>query len=132
MDHIEIYVSNLSASRKFYDWLLPILGFELFQEWATGFSYQKNSYYIVFVQAKDKYLPSNYHRCQVGLNHLAFYCDNKQLLENIHQYCLDNQYHLLYEDRYPHAGGKGSYTVFFEDPDRIKIEIVLRDNKGRN
>jgi len=30
---------------------------------------------------------------------------------------------LLYSDKYPHAGGQDCYSVYFEDPDRIKIEI---------
>ncbi|KHF36766.1 hypothetical protein CM49_01072 [Paenibacillus sp. P1XP2] len=31
---------------------------------------------------------------------------------------------LLYEDRYPYAGGPEHYAVFFEDPDRIKVEFA--------
>jgi catechol 2,3-dioxygenase-like lactoylglutathione lyase family enzyme len=31
---------------------------------------------------------------------------------------------ILYEDRHPFAGGKEHYAVFFEDPDRIKVELV--------
>ncbi|WP_318636080.1 VOC family protein [Ligilactobacillus agilis] len=33
---------------------------------------------------------------------------------------------LLYPERYPYAGGKDRYACFFEDPDRIKLEIVAR------
>lgn len=29
-----------------------------------------------------------------------------------------------YEDRHPHAGGSDHYALFFEDPDRIKVELV--------
>jgi catechol 2,3-dioxygenase-like lactoylglutathione lyase family enzyme len=31
---------------------------------------------------------------------------------------------ILYQDRHPHAGGENYYAVFFEDPDRIKVELV--------
>lgn len=30
----------------------------------------------------------------------------------------------LYRELYPYAGGKKHYALFFEDPDRIKLEIV--------
>lgn len=33
-------------------------------------------------------------------------------------------YALLYEDRYPYAGGPGYYAMYGEDPDRIKVEVV--------
>jgi len=31
---------------------------------------------------------------------------------------------VLYKDKHPYAGGKDYYAVFFEDPDRIKVEVV--------
>jgi len=31
---------------------------------------------------------------------------------------------ILYADSHPHAGGEDYYAVFFEDPDRMKVEIV--------
>jgi hypothetical protein len=27
-------------------------------------------------------------------------------------------------DKHPHAGGPASYAVFFEDPERIKVELT--------
>ena len=113
MDHIEIYVSDLENSFKFYSWLLPKFGFKVFQEWDEGFSYRKNDFYIVFIQTKGQYLPSTYHRCHVGLNHLAFHCDKIETIDHIHQYCLDNHLALLYEENYPYAAGKEFYAVFF-------------------
>jgi len=32
---------------------------------------------------------------------------------------------ILYADRHPHAGGPDSYAVFFEDPERIKVELTV-------
>ena len=31
----------------------------------------------------------------------------------------------IYDDKYPYAGGAEHYAVYFEDPDRIKVEICL-------
>lgn len=41
LHHIELYVSNLNQSRTFYDFLLPRLDYELYQDWEQGFSYKK-------------------------------------------------------------------------------------------
>jgi len=32
---------------------------------------------------------------------------------------------ILYADRHPHAGGPDSYAVFFEDPERVKVELSV-------
>lgn len=125
MHHIEIYVSNLTKSRKFYSYLLELLGFTIFQEWNEGFSYKKDSFYIVFVQTREKYISHGYNRCNIGLNHLAFNCDSKEKLDAIRKKLIENGVSLLYDDNYPFAGGEKHYALYFEDPDRIKIELVL-------
>lgn len=71
MHHIEIYVGNLAQSQRFYSWLLPQLGFVLYQAWTRGFSYRKDSFYIVFVQTDDSKLQYGFNRIHVGINHLA-------------------------------------------------------------
>ncbi|EJN95050.1 VOC family protein [Streptococcus ratti] len=124
LHHIEIYVSNLAKSREFYNFLLPKLGYHLYQEWNQGFSYQKAEQYLVFVQVEDKYAEQSYHRCRVGLNHLAFHGGTREevtLLKNDLQACGIS---MLYEDRYPYAGGESHFACYFEDPDRIKIEVI--------
>ena len=126
MDHIELYVSNLQKTKLFYSKFLVQLGFELFQEWEEGFSYKKESFYIVFVQVKEKYQSTNYHRCHVGLNHLAFSCSDKTIIMKIREQLIEDNVELLYDDKYPFAGGKNHYALYFEDPDRIKVEIVYR------
>ncbi|MFT4544911.1 MAG: hypothetical protein ACI9UR_001198 [Bacteroidia bacterium] len=34
---------------------------------------------------------------------------------------------LLYCHKHPYAGGKDYYALFFEDSDRIKVELVAPD-----
>jgi len=31
---------------------------------------------------------------------------------------------ILYEEKHPYAGGPDYYAVFFEDPDRMKVEVT--------
>jgi len=30
----------------------------------------------------------------------------------------------IYADKHPFAGGKDHYSLYFEDPDRMKVELV--------
>ncbi len=36
LHHVEINVADLERSVEFWGWLLPELGYELYQEWAEG------------------------------------------------------------------------------------------------
>ena len=123
LHHIEIYVKDLSKTKEFWGWLLEELGYKEYQNWEQGISYILEDTYVVFVQVEDKFLDVSYHRCRAGLNHLAFNGGSKEFVDEITLKLREKGVRMLYEDKHPHAGGKGCYAVYFEDPDRMKVEI---------
>lgn len=128
LSHIEIYVRDIEKTRKFYDVLLPRLGYAVYQEWSEGFSYKDKASYIVFVQTRDKYMKNGYNRCNIGLNHIAYKCRSKREINDLREFLKKEGVPLLYDDKYPFAGGPEHYALYFEDPDRIKVEIVFYEN----
>lgn len=80
--------------------------------------------YLVFVQADEAFLDIPYHRRRVGLNHLAFHAASRQQVDELTRKLKEKGVRIFYPERHPYAGGKDYYAVYFEDPDRIKIEIV--------
>ncbi|WP_409302717.1 VOC family protein [Peribacillus sp. SCS-155] len=124
LHHIELNVSDLGKTTEFWGWFLEELGYRPFQEWEKGRSWKLEDTYIVFVQAEDRFLDPPYHRSRVGLNHLAFQAESQSHVDELTAKLRERGIPLLYSDRYPFAGGKTHYAVFFEDPDRIKVELV--------
>ena len=122
--HVEIYVSDLKKTIEFWSWFLEELGYDVFQKWDSGISWQLDETYIVFVQTEERFLDVPYHRSRVGLNHLAFHAASRRHVDDITQKLKVMGVTILYTDRHPYAGGKDYYAVFFEDPDRIKVELV--------
>jgi catechol 2,3-dioxygenase-like lactoylglutathione lyase family enzyme len=127
LHHVEVYVSDLDRSQEFWRWLLLRLGYSLYQQWERGFSYRLGDSYLVFVQADEKHLQPTYHRRRVGLNHLAFYVASRRAVDEFTLQLRKRGANILYEDLHPFAGGPDHYAVYFEDPDRIKIELVALD-----
>lgn len=125
LHHIEIYSSDLDRAIKFWSWLLTEkFTYKIFQKWKEGISYKLNDTYIVFVQTDEKHNNTIYHRKKTGLNHLAFHCEGKQFVDDLTNELKDKGITILYADKHPYAAGKDYYAVFFEDPDRIKVEVV--------
>lgn len=122
--HIELYVSDLKKSMSFWSWFLEELGYELFQSWESGKSWKLGETYIVFVQTEERFLDIPYHRSRVGLNHLAFHASSRQHVNEMTDQLKARGMDILYTDKHPYAGGENYYAVFFEDPDRIKVELV--------
>jgi len=124
LHHVEIYVSNLKKTKSFWDWFLHDLGYHISNEWAKGISYKLSDTYLVFVQTEADFLPFGYHRKRIGLNHLAFHAESKKMVDEMSQKLISKNVKILYQDKHPYAGGENYYAVFFEDPDRIKVELV--------
>ncbi len=122
--HIEIYVSDLERSISFWTPFLAHLGYEP-DRWPGGMNYVKGEEaYLCFLPAPSEHVSAGYHRKRVGLNHLAFTGRSREHVDEIAAWVRENGYTLLYEDRHPYAGGRSYYTLFCEDPDRIKVEVV--------
>lgn len=124
MHHIEIYVSDLRISKQFYDWLLSKLGYTLYQDWDKGFSFKKEDFYIVFVQVEMPFEEFGYHRKRIGLNHMAFKVYSESDVDELTAELIEKNIPILYKDKHPFAGGTKHYAVYFENPDRIKLEVV--------
>lgn len=57
------------------------------------------------------------------MNHLAFYAQSKETVDQIYETVLKTEgIDCLYEKK--PTGESDYYAIFFEDPDRVKIEIV--------
>jgi catechol 2,3-dioxygenase-like lactoylglutathione lyase family enzyme len=127
LHHVEIYVSDLHTTTEFWDWLLTELGYARFQEWEQGISWKRRDTYLVFVQTAPEHLDVPYQRCHTGLNHLAFHARSRRQVDDITHELQRRGATILYEDEHPNGDRGTPYAVYFEDPDRIKVELVAPD-----
>ena len=127
IDHIQIGVGDIKKSGPFYDNLLQYFGYKLLSRrrnyinWHNG---GRNTFSIE--QVSHKYKSHKFHRKQVGLNHIAFRATTKKDVDEFYKnYLLINRIPVLYggPKKYPEYH-KTYYAVFFEDPDRIKLEFM--------
>jgi catechol 2,3-dioxygenase-like lactoylglutathione lyase family enzyme len=129
ISHVEVNVSGLAKSIEFWGWLLPQFGFEPYQVWEEGRSYKYADSYLVFVQAEPQFRDDPFHRKRPGLNHIALRADSRQQVRELPRLLRDRGIRLLYEDRSADTiGAPSEWTVFFEDPDRMKVEVVAPED----
>lgn len=121
-------MSDLAKSVEFWGWLLPQLGFEPYQVWDEGRSYQCEGTYLVFVQAEPAFRDQPFHRKRPGLNHIALLAKSREQVRQLPEVLRERGVTVLYEDRTPdEIGHPSEWSVFFEDPERIKVEVVAPD-----
>src|SRR5256886_5138273 len=121
LEHLDIYVSDLARSGEFWGAFLTELGYREFAKSPTGWSWTNDESTVFLLQAEPEYLDPPYHRKRVGLNHLAFGVSDPKQVDAMASRLKERDIPLLYGG--PRTG-RTTYAVFFEDPDRIKIEVV--------
>jgi hypothetical protein len=66
------------------------IGYEKSGHWNDGFTLiNGEGAYLTFVQVAKKYESHSYHRCGVGLNHLAFKVKGRDAVDALRQYCIE-------------------------------------------
>jgi catechol 2,3-dioxygenase-like lactoylglutathione lyase family enzyme len=128
--HFEYNVGDLAKSRIFYDKFLKLLGWKRFMTHKDVIGYTDGSLKLFLVQVEKRFSKSKFHRKQVGLNHIAFRVNGKKKVDDFHAFLKKNRINVLYGGSrdYSSEYAKGYYAVFFEDPDRIKLEVVFAPN----
>jgi catechol 2,3-dioxygenase-like lactoylglutathione lyase family enzyme len=117
VDHLVVRVSDLAASRAFYDKLLSFLGFEVLGDYGdtVGWTNRKTRYWISRAEAGAK----PYRNGDVGFHHYAFELGSRAEVDELQAFLQTLGATIVdpaaeYYDDY--------YAVFFLDPDGLKLE----------
>lgn len=123
LSHIELNVSDYAKSIRFYDQVLIPLGWKRLVCQKTHTVFSDGQMKIVLGPVEEKYRTPEFHRKRVGLNHLAFYAPTQAFVDEYVKTILKpKNIKCLYENH--SKGDETYYSIFFEDPDRLKIEVV--------
>jgi len=126
-NHLQIYVSDKKVSFQFYKELLTYLGYKVVCEdgASLGMRNEPTDIWLKGVPKENKH--KLYSRRNVGVNHLAFGVSKK---EDVDKFCkeflIPRGIKSLYNSpRKFHEYTERYYAVYFEDPDKIKLEVVF-------
>ncbi len=121
-DHMDVYVGDLDRSVAFWGPLLDLLGFARAADRPSAKSWRGSGAEIFLVQTEPAFVAQGYHRKRIGLNHVAFAVGGRGELEQVFAHVRSAGARLLYEGGIEETATQ--YRLFFEDPDRIKVEVV--------
>jgi len=121
--HIDLTVSDLGEATRFYDRVLPLLGFGRIPDCPEGPLWAGAQLELGLQAARaDRSRPHD--RFSPGLHHLAFSAPSREAVDALHGDLLRMGIAILDAPAdYPEYA-PGYYAVFFADPDGIKLEFV--------
>jgi catechol 2,3-dioxygenase-like lactoylglutathione lyase family enzyme len=127
--HIQLTVADFAAARSFYGKLLPFLGLTPVMDF-EGFYYCVGGRTGVAISAGDEgYRSERFLQRRVGLHHACFRVRERQEVDEVHAFLLELGAKIVHA---PEDGpwAPGYYSVLFEDPDGIRLEVNHVPGKG--
>jgi catechol 2,3-dioxygenase-like lactoylglutathione lyase family enzyme len=125
LGHIGINLSSVEESFTFWKDLLSFLDFEI-QPDGNHFDATDGHTSLCVQVTKPGYHDPRFHRKRTGLGHIAFQVESAAMVDSfVEGFLSPRRIETLYggAKAYPDYG-QSYYAVYFEDPDRIKIEVV--------
>ncbi len=130
VDHIQINVCDFRSALKFYKKLFSYLGYKRVSSGSGYIGVSNGTTDFWIMQRAEKYGDKDYHRKGAGINHIAFRAASKEEIDKFAREFLQKEGVVpLYGSprRFPEYT-KGYYAVYFEGPDRIKLEVAFISN----
>src|SRR4029077_2436549 len=127
--HVVLTVSDFKAARAFYGELLPFLGLRPVLDAAECFYCVGGRTALGITPAEPAHAGERFVQRRVGLHHLCFRARERAEVDAVHALVQKLGATLVHE---PEDGpwAPGYYSVLFEDPDGIRLEVNHVPGKG--
>jgi catechol 2,3-dioxygenase-like lactoylglutathione lyase family enzyme len=136
LDHLQITVKSFDEAEKFYDKLMPLLGFEISKK-SKGrvdahdfdvIEYVHDNITIGINSPRKIFANSDVHRRKPGsLHHLAFRANSVEEINELYPKIESIGANIVESPRYYPQHGEKYYALYFKDMDGIKLEICFEE-----
>lgn len=128
LNHITINVGDFTKSAPLYRDLFKYLGYTFIvdDEKEKHLGVETGNGQLWLRETREEYRQNGYHRRNTGLNHLAFGVATKEEVDKFYnEFMGPRGIPALYNSpKYFPEYTPTYYAVYFEDPDRIKLEVI--------
>ena len=127
--HIFLTASNFARSRDFYSKLLPFLGLKPVIDTETTYYCVGGRTAVGISAPSAEHEGAAFEQKRVGLHHLCFRARERADVDTVHEFLKDIGATIVHP---PEEGpwAPGYYSVLFEDPDGIRLEVNHVPGKG--
>ena len=129
LSHLDLTVTDLARSVRFYDRVLGRLGYRRLDELGAGApcwgisDSEGGSFNIALQAAAPGRRGERHDRRGPGLHHVAFHADTRAEVDAFDAFLREIQATIL-DPPAEYDYTPGYYAVFFADPDGLKLEVV--------
>ena len=127
--HLFLTVGDVAAAIPFYEKLLPFLGLKPIIQTDTYLYYVGGRTAVGVAAADDAHRADRFVQTRSGLHHVSFRARERADVDAVHEFVVGLGATIVHP---PEDGpwAPGYYSVLFEDPDGIRLEVNHVPGKG--
>jgi catechol 2,3-dioxygenase-like lactoylglutathione lyase family enzyme len=127
--HVFLTASNFERARAFYRKLLPFLGMTAVIDSDAVYYCVGGRTGIAIRAPAQEYQGAAFEQNRVGLHHLCFRARERTDVDELHRFLLSIDALIVHAPR-EDGWAQGYYSLLFEDPDGIRLELNHVPGKG--
>ena len=127
--HVQLTVRSVEKSTPFYERLLTSMGLKVLMQSDTYFYCIGARTGVSISNVEPEHATEAFDQRRVGLHHVCFRARSREDVDAVHGVAKEIGARIVHE---PEEGGfaPGYYSVLFEDPDGIRLEVNYVPGKG--
>jgi catechol 2,3-dioxygenase-like lactoylglutathione lyase family enzyme len=127
--HVMLTVSDFEACQPFYEKLLGFLGMRPIINADSMLYCVGGRTAVGIMKAEERYAKERFVQFRVGLHHVCFRAREREHVDEVHAFLQEQGARIVHPpEEGPYA--PGYYSVLFEDPDGIRLEVNHVPGKG--
>jgi catechol 2,3-dioxygenase-like lactoylglutathione lyase family enzyme len=129
MAHVQLSVNDLERAKEFYEKVLGYLGMRPAMKFPDGLYMVGGKTAVMITHSSPENRDVPFDQRRIGLHHLCFRARSREDIEELHEFLLRERVRIVHG---PEEGpwAPGYYSVLFEDPDGIRLEVNFVPGKG--
>ncbi len=127
--HVQLTVTDVARSKEFYRPLLALFEMQVLIDTETYYYCIGSRTGIAIAQVDPKHAGDRFDQRRVGLHHLCLRAREREQIDEIHDFVAGLGATVVHPPR-EDAFAPGYYSVLFEDPDGIRIEVNHVPGRG--
>jgi len=129
MAHVQLTVNELERAKEFYEKVLGYLGMQPVMKFPGGLYMVGGKTAVMITQSSAENREVLFDQRRIGLHHLCFRARSREDIEELHEFLLREGVRVVHG---PEEGpwAPGYFSVLFEDPDGIRLEVNYVPGKG--
>jgi len=127
--HIQLTVNDLQRAMPFYEDVLGFMGMKAVVKAPNGLYMIGGRTAVAVTRSSEANRKDNFDQRRIGLHHLCFRARSKEEIDSLYAFLVQRGVRIVHP---PEDGSwaPGYYSMLFEDPEGIRLEVNFVPGKG--